>query len=340
MRLCTDGAEYGDVLFWDTIPLVGCVVPSTSYKRTGNYSYKFTGGSGTTTYKIFTSSSEVYIRVPMYLPGDAYCPMFSLRKDGVQIGAIGRDDVNKKMKIFVGSTLVVTGSTTIELGQYVFVEWHLKIDGTSGVSEVKINGLNEIAFNGNTKPTSDVDVNQLGVFHGGGWSDFHLDDIAINNISNTDGLGDISWCGDGKVELLVPSGNSPDGGWSDTWTGSDSNSVDNYALVDEVPPSSDDYVEDATTGHQDRYALTDFTATTKKILRVWVEARALDTVPEGAQMKLGLRLGGADYKSAAISLSSVYTRILGTMYKQNPATGPADWEDADIDAAQIILETV
>lgn len=332
-RLFTDGAEYGDILFWDT---QNNMAVTNAQARSGIYSY-FLGGIFTYAgSKNFTATDEVYVRRGLYA---TYAGKIQALRNGVtDIGYLTLNAMGL-IEIYDGAGLLLdTGTIPVFLNTWYLLEWHLKVvNGAGGISAIRIDGVDDAAFSGDTQPGALATVDNFYWSAGGGYASQYIDDIALND---TTGGVDDSWCGDGHVELLVPSGNSPDGGWTDDWMGSDGNQVDNYALVDEVPPNSADYVQDSTPGNQDRYALTDFTGTGKQILRVWVEARALDTVPEGAQMKLGLRLSAADYMSAAISLISNYTRIIGTVYKQNPATGPANWVDADLDAAQVILETV
>lgn len=336
-RLFTDGAEYGDLLFFDNIN--GTPSASTTQKRTGAYSYFLSAGNWGEKY--ITAIDEIYVRIAFWFPlSYDYYACFSIRNGATDLVVLVNDPSTHKMEVRMSSylgTLLYTSNDAILLGQWFFVELHYKIHDSAGVVELKFNGISQgSAFVGDTKPGAEADFDTMHYYSqsGGG---FYIDDIAGNDIN---GGVDDSWCGDGHVELLVPSGNSPDGGWTDDFTGSDADSTDNYALVDEVPPNAADYVESSTPGDQDRYALTDFSGAGKQILRVWVEGRALDTIPEGAQMKLGLRLASADYLSSAITLSSIYGAVLGTVYKQNPATGPADWIDSDIDNAQIVIETV
>jgi hypothetical protein len=62
--------------------------------------------------------------------------------------------------------------------------------------------------------------------------------------------------GDCHVDYLVPDGN----GDTSQWVGSDSDSVDNWQLVDEMPPSATDYVEADTTDLRDLYTVTNLPA--------------------------------------------------------------------------------
>jgi hypothetical protein len=332
MRLFTDGAEFGDMLFWSASN--GAAVNATA--RTGNYSYGVGSHGSHYMHKSFTDSSEIYLRYGIYLTSTNLETMMAIRTSG------GTDILNMKYNGGnfrfslggFGGTVILNSSINVSAGSFHLIEIHFKMDDSTGILEVKIDGLSAGSYSGDTKPDSNTTVGLLR-FETNYSTNFYIDDLALNDTSNTDGLNDTSWCGDGKIELLIPNGN----GSLNQWTGSDSNSTDNYALVDDIPPSSSDYVQDSIPGNKDKYAITDFTGTNKTILRVWAEARAIDTVPESAQMKIGLRTNSVDYVSPAISLGTTYGAVKGTEYKLNPNDSAA-WEDADLDSLELVLETV
>lgn len=333
-RLFTEGGEFGDMLGWNVA--TGGIVTT---KRSGAYAFNNSIGGGEYTFqKNFTGVDEIYVRTGIYITYSSNGYLMGLRNGTTVLGYIKHDSATNKLSVYSGSpngTLLATGNITFSQGTWYLIEWHLKLADSGGVSEVKIDGVLDMTFTGDTKPGSDTTIDNFYFHSGSGWAALYLDDVAINNTSNADGKGDNSWCGDGHIEILMPNGN----GSLNQWTGSDGNSTDNYALVDELPASSADYVENATAGQQDKYAVADFTATNKQVLRIWAEARAIDTAAEGAQMKLGVRTNSTDYVSAAKTLLTSYTPIKGDEYKLNPADSGA-WEDADLDGIELVLETV
>jgi|WetSurSiteA1Bulk_404760.scaffolds.fasta_scaffold01970_6 hypothetical protein len=325
-RIFTDGAEFGDNYFFSSGGSI-----SSSSPRTGSYCYRVWESSG---YKNILSVSEVYLRVAIWL--SAFSSSFVLaafRKGTTTLGSIKMNATSHVLEFYVGGTLVASGTIPTISSGWFLLEWHYKLDN-SGVSQIKYEGVLDIDYSGDTTPDSNTNFDNI-YFASTNGIGMAIDDLALNDTGNSDGKGDNSWCGDGRIEILMPNGN----GNVNEWTGSDSNSTDNYALVDEVPPSSTDYVEDSTPGNQDAYTITDFTGTNKQILRVWAEARAMDTVPEGAQMKIGLRTNSTDYLSAAKTLLTSYSVVKGDEYKLNPNDSAA-WEDADLDALELVLETV
>lgn len=322
-RIFTDGAEFGDVLFWDSY-LAGTSA-TTSKKRSGNYSYDLQGNGGYAS-KYFTAVSEFYFRFGSYTGGSD--KIVTWMKDANVLGSIGINNPTRKLEYFFGTTSTVLGTNAVDLNTWVLIEVYVKI-ADAGHITVKLNGVTEIDYSGDTKPAADSDVNILKFLGLGGnaW----VDDLAMNDVA---GGSDDSWCGDGHIEILTPMT-----GGTYAWTGSDGDSVDNYALIDDIPPNSDtDYVKSSTASQQDIYTLTDFTATGKIVSRIFAEVRAKDNDASGGQIKLGHKNDGTVYLcSSARTLSGAYKRIVGDDAKVNPFDSGI-WEDADLDAIQLVIE--
>jgi hypothetical protein len=150
-------------------------------------------------------------------------------------------------------------------------------------------------------------------------------------MNDTSGAVDNSWCGDGRVVAMFPSGN----GDASQLTGSDGNSTDNYALVDEVPSNNDtDYVEGSVVNERDLYQLSNVSLPVgTTVRRVLVESRSKDTVAEGGLIALEVKTGGTEYVSADMALASSYAPVRAE-WILNPNTGVA-WTQADLDALQV-----
>lgn len=333
-RLITDGAEFGDVLLFSTL---SGITADTGVVRSGLYSYKAIANSNNFTITLSAALSEFYFRMAVYITGVL---RLKFRSGTTVMASITRNTSTGILELHFGDydsgTILVNGSIGTSLNTWYLVEVHLKIHDTSGEASFKIDGNSEGSFTGDTRNGTPTTIDNIyeAIPTGGG---HYFDDLALNDIVNTDGKNDNSWCGDGHIELLKPTGNSPDGGWTDDFTGSDTDSTDNYALVDDVPPSATDYVQSETVGHQDRYQLANWTGTGKRIRRVWTEARALDVSNLGSKLKLGLRVSDADYLSAGKALLGTYGRVVGDEYIVNPATSSL-WDDTALNAAQSLME--
>lgn len=328
MRIFTDGAEFGDTKFW-TSGVAGVATNPTPVA--GLYSY-YASSNGTFTKEI-SPLTELYFRERIYESGmtswiaDAQIPDF-----GETVRLYHNSSTLKFCLINSSSNSVMaTGTRAISGGQWLFIECYLKIAANpDGRFILYVNGLLEIDYVGQTNMNG-ASVSNIHYYHQG--SQTYVDDLALNDTSNSDGKNDNSWCGDGYVELLKPNNN----GDVNSWVGSDGNSTDNYLLVDDIPATGDDYVK-ASTDVQDMYNLTDFTATGKIVTRIWAECRAKDQDMTAGAIWLGFKTGGNTYMSSAVRpLSGLYTRIVGDEAKVDPSDSGV-WSDSDLDSIQFVVE--
>lgn len=316
-RIWNDGAEFGDLLFWDVY--VGTT--NAANKRSGSYSY-LTGTNGYFT-KYITAISEFYIRFGFYTGGNA--GRLEWYSGGTRLGHIVWG--GSLFSLYINDVFVVSGTATVLQDMWHLVEVHVKI-ADSGNVDTKINGVTDITYSGDTKPGAATTVDRLRF---GTVTGIYIDDLALND---TAGGVDDSWCGDGHIEALTPN----DNGDVNNWTGSDGDKVNNYLLVDDIPASGDDYNKSSTALEQQMYKVTDFTGTGKIINRVWAECRAKDNAVAGGQIKIGIKSGATvDLSASARTLSGNYARVVGDDETINPDDSGA-WEDADLDAIQFVAE--
>lgn len=146
--------------------------------------------------------------------------------------------------------IAISAAGAIPIGAWFYFELQAKLHDTTGFVTARINGTvvcsatNVDTKNAGTKTTYDtVDLTNPAI----GPSTMRYDDIYVMS-----GAGD-SFLGDITVDTLYPNGN----GNASQWVGSDGDSIDNYLLVDEVPPVTADYTKSSTVGQLDQYALTD-----------------------------------------------------------------------------------
>lgn len=328
-RLFTDGAEMGDLAIWDS---VGSSSVSTTTPRSGLY--KIITPNNHAIMKTILPENELYIRFGHYFSNyTGNSRILTWFNNSTELGGIRYDPAMNKYMIYIGdSTYVASSILPLLVGTWCLVEVHIKLDDVNGKIELKINGLLDLTvFSGDTKPGTATTINGIRF---GGYSDQWFDDIAINNISDA---VDNSWCGDGHVINLTPNAN----GDSSQFVGNDSNSVDNYLLVDEVPSDSDTtYVQSATPNAKDLYNLTPCNLPADyKVLYVWAEARVKDTTTGAGTIKLLVKTEATEYESADINLSTVYAKRIGTLYNLNPNTG-LPWTIAQLDALQVGIKVV
>jgi len=330
-RLLTDGAEFGDGLFFELNP------PNvyTSPVRSGVYCYGVQSFAGPPAVKLLPSHiSEFYFRFCSYISwvGDQACNLCYFTHVGTQVVGLYLD-TSGKLNFTVGGSIVATGIYPFVDSYWHLIDMHIAI-GTSGSLQCKLDGVMDMDYSGNTRGNSETQVDRVyfdSGFHLGFYPTHYFDDIAMNDLNGSD---DNTWCGDGHVELLRPNAE----GSLDEWTPS-SGSV-HYAMVDDFPPNGDtDYVGTILPNKQELFNLSAFDDTNKLVRRVYSEMRARDMSAVGQVLKLGVKTSGSTYLCAADRvLTYNYLCVKGDEMLVNPATGSA-WDKTALDALQFVVNS-
>jgi hypothetical protein len=335
-RIFTDGAEMGDLLFWDYSNLV---TVETSDPGSGVYYYE---GDRSSRYmrKDFSPISECYVRARLRWSDiiETYIPSVfpSFLSNGTDIFWIHNTVDASIAADHTGGRVATSSKLRLLNGVWYLVEVHFKLADTNGRVTVRVNGKTYLDYLGDTKYSTYTTFNGV-LWHGSSGAVFdpgyiHVDDVAMND---TNGTVDNQWCGDGRVEKISPNAEG------DTLQWSPSTGTTHYTLVDEIPNNGDtDYIYSTLPSQQDMLNQGSFTDTNKFVNRLWVNTRAKDYQAVGARMKVGLKTGGTVYmQSTELSLTSGYTAKTGASVVLNPTTGAA-WNKTDIDALQAIVESV
>lgn len=229
---------------------------------------------------------------------------------------------------YVNGSKVADGALNHTKLTWHLVELHVIISDT-GTIETRIDGVADLSYSGDTQPGATTAITYVrvyqyvtGISH---YADSYLDDIVF-------GTGE--WAGDVRFNAaLVPSADTTDKDWTP------STGTDNYALVDEVPPSDTDYVSSETVGNLDLYELSDWTppGSDYDILFIndWMRANA-DTV--GAEVRSVITSGSTTSNGDAESLTTTATYFL-RMLTTDPNTSAA-WTATAINDLQIGQEHV
>jgi hypothetical protein len=318
-RLFTEGFEMGDLLFWST--LNGGTILTTPV-RSGSYACYLSN-----CVRNVPNLSEFYLRFGYH--SDAYeltTPRLQWRNSSTVVGNL-RTINNVLVAQTSSGTTVATGVTTLVDNIWYVIEIYIKIADSGGRIVVKLDGVTEIDFTGDTKPSTQTYIDNLNFPNLTG-ADSNIDDLALND---TTGTVDNSWCGDGHVIKKIVAGN----GLVSQLTNSAGNQDNNYSFVDDYPSDGDtSYVETSTLNAYDLYALELFDVTGITINRAYVEARSRDTVAVGGLLALGIRTSSSQYWSTDKSLLTTYTAIKGPEYLLNPLTA-LPWTISEISDLQI-----
>jgi hypothetical protein len=223
-------------------------------------------------------------------------------------------------------TVLATAAQSLVLNTWHLVEVHVKIDGTVGVVECRIDGSASgqgIAATSslNTKndgATANVQYLYLPDDQG------RYDDLAVNDVT---GSVNNTWIGEGKIVGLVPTAAG-----DVTTLNNQVGSATHWQNVDEVPPNdATDYnYDDAATGtnHYDLYNLTDpSNVGSVNAIQTWIRAQKSDAGT--GNIRFVHKTQSTEYRDAAdiaLTLSwAYYTQIR----ELNPNTGVA-WTATDL----------
>jgi hypothetical protein len=236
------------------------------------------------------------------------------------------NSTDKTWDLYVDGVKVASGAVSLA-SQALH---NLRIYGTiadAGSMTVKIDGLTAISYNGDTKPGVSDQVEYVRFYA----PDPGLSKSAnmyLSSLSLNDGAADP---GDRRAQVLMVNGDD-----SVQWT--PSAGADNYAVLDQVPPSDDDFVETATNGHKDLLTLEDFGVTDiTSIAGVTKFARAAKTTAGTQTLRNGVKSGATeDYTEHDLATDVLY--YMHAM--ENNPDDSSPWADADLDALLALHEAV
>lgn len=317
----------------DKYTTVGSPLLSSSIKRTGSQSV---GSSG---YAIDTqlpmpSAQDTYIfGTAIYVVAFAEvhynAPQIHFFRNGlinirICIGGTGY------IRVYRSSTLLATSSAALSVATWHYLEIKATCKNSISADDfvIKLDGLEIVNLSATTdtqeSATSGIDEVRLSGLYPGNY--VYFDDIYICDLLggvNDDFLGDV------KVETLYPNGN----GNTNQFVGSDSDSINNYLLVDEAQQNEDtDYVEHNTVSELDLYTFDDMAVTPASIKGVGVRTYVKKSDAGSRTGKLQCRRSAANYEGDEFFPASNY---LGKdhIWEVDPSTASA-WTEAGVNAAE------
>lgn len=269
------------------------------------------------------SPSELYISAWVYAWGayemDSYFRIY-VKTSGGDISIRFRSD--HYWDAFVDGVKVADGAVNISTNSWHSVQLHVVI-GNSGTIETKIDGIDDVNYSGDTQPgaSSVITWVQPYLHETSDCPEVKVDDFCF-------GTG--GWPGDIRFDALVPDGDN-----SVTWTGSDGNQVDNYALIDEAGPNDADYVRSTANAEQDKYDLADWDGTDKTPTTVILWARVKKDEAAAHLLKLILD-DGTENVSAGHNLLTSFGYV--HRLDETPPSGGA-WDESTIDDLKVGVES-
>jgi hypothetical protein len=243
------------------------------------------------------------------------------------INGIGVTINQTSIVIKLGTTTISTTSLTLTTLTWFYAEVKVFCHATAGTVEVRLNGSTIVSLTGiNTKNSYDDYNNVI-------YTELHyawLDDYYICDGS---GLTVNDFQGFCRVVGLLPNADTLTEQWS-TSTG-----TDHYALVDENPPNTTDYVYSGTQGQTDLYIYPPLPAAIGPIIGLQVATQSKVFSGTGAIVEAPITsYGVTDAGTDAIVKSTTYSDMRRISIT-DPSTG-LPWTAAGLSAAQIGIKVM
>lgn len=269
--LFADGFEDG---LADWTPSVGTVVTTTTGARNG-YSLQMSTAVQSNCVRVIPALTTVVVGAAFYT--SSFSNWGSINGT-MLMGLWGDAGATQHTMLYLNNAGVLTmGRATTSLGTisgaittgtWQYVEVRATLHDTTGSITVRVNGVQVGAVtNVDTKTTGTVAAYDRLRLEAPSTATTMFDDLYICDTTgsyNNDFLGDLA------VEHIRPTGDD-----TAQWVGSDGNSTDNYALVDEAGAAvTTDYVGSATVGNRDLYTTAPAVRTSGTVHGVYVQATA------------------------------------------------------------------
>jgi hypothetical protein len=265
-------------------------------------------------YRTNTLTQNAYMNRVMFLYKGANI-IFQLR----------RNTTSYKLEAYVETTLVATGTTALGFSTTHLIEVRVKVADSGGIIQVKLNGVLDIDYSGDTKPGTNTQFDILRIagtgsaYAHGWWDDLVVDDAA--------------WIGDTKIQGIRPTA----AGNAAQWTPS---AGANFQCVDEVPPDDADYVETNTAAILDTHGFGDLVGSIESIKCVQVHARSVkEGAPTPQNLQLAVRSGATDYFSGNKAVPAAAPKGLFNIWETDPNTAAA-WLASGVNAAEFGYKAV
>lgn len=278
---------------------------------------------------------EIIVGFALYLDGSEN----GLADDAVafydQGGTLqGRLSVGSGNTLFVtrgASSIIATGSVSLTLQRWYYIEIRYKVSNTVGEVEVRIDGVVDINLSGadtqaSTTYSSIRNVRFQTCRYPNG---VRIDDLYI---LDTGSGARNDFLGDCRVDTLFPSSDGTTNDWTPLGGGS------NYVEVDDNPPDEDtSYVYSSTDGDIDLYGHEVLSQATS-VFGVQVSAYLQKDDAGALWARLGVRSGGSNYFGTVEGVGASWA-FQKEIFELNPATA-SDWTTTSINAAEIGIERI
>jgi hypothetical protein len=315
-----DGFESGKLDLWDVVD--GASVVAARAGHDGDYCLGLSNLMGCTQ-RFIPSVAEAYFAFRYELTDfDSSCDIMHLYKNPDETIRLYRSTASYLPRIRIGGTAVATGATALDTGKVYKIEVYVKVADVEGRVIVKVNGIVEIDFTGDTKPGADTEFNTVKLGYDVSYTCCYID----NFIMATD-----DWIGDVRMSALKP---TADGDLLE-WTASVG---DRWSCIDEVPFDDLDYIYTNVVDKVNLSVAGDLPAGVYSVDYVQVQARAVfEGAPTPTKLRLALKETNV-YAEGEQEVPSV-AKPLYHGWNKNPRTNVA-WTVGEVNSLQIGVKSI
>jgi len=322
-RIFIEGFESGGLDLWDNIGS-GASLISAPAGMDGSYAGQV-ATSNAFLEKTLSAAAEYYAaflsKITFSVAGSSSICQF--KSASTILVDMKRNNTSGKIEAYRGSTLIATGTAVINLNQVYHLQVRANIHDTTGIVQVKVDGVLDLDFSGDTKPGTETTINAFQI----GQTTPNPMTIQFDNVV----LDGAAWPGKTNIQAIRPTG----AGNSTQWTPS---AGSNWDCVDEVPASDADNVVTNANDQADLYAAGNLVGTIDSVVCVQVQARAVkEGVATPQNLALGVRTGATDYFSSDKIIPTA-AKSLFNLWVQNPNTSAA-WTKTEVDGVEIGIKS-
>jgi len=217
-------------------------------------------------------------------------------------------------------TVLATGTTTLLTNTWYYVEPKCKIDPTTGIAEIRLNGSVEATFSGNTRNTANTwtDLIYIGSTTSNVsilFDDWYILDTTAASPNNT-------YLGDKREVYFPANADSATAGLNQWSTSPNQSAGSHYLNVNSVPGTGANYNFDANPGDRESYRHASLPGLTAGISWTTVRNKFEKDDAGSRSCALTMRSGTTDSVGPTISSPSSYS-FANKIDLVDPSTGAA-----------------
>ena len=324
-RIFIDGFEAGDLALWTAVGETGKISGTVIEGFKGIYSLNLNWNNRANKRTFASACAQLNVAWKIYINTiNGTSIMNFVDSSNVVIASVCINTTSGKLELRRGGgtgELLATGTTVLNTAVTYLFEALLIPLNSGGTFTVRVNGVQEVTYSGDTTNGAESDIKAIivGAHAAGGTSpNSYVDDVVVD---------DASWIGNTYIQKSQVSGAGTTAQW-------DPSAGANYACVDEIPASDTDYVSTNVTDEIDTYATGNLTGAINSVKCVQLQGRiAYEGTPTPAHVQFGVRSNGTDYFSGDLTPGLTFAAF-SRMLEQNP-DGPAAWTESTVNAMEI-----